>query len=373
MPTNRTLPLLALAAAVPLAAWAQVPGQAPDAPANAPASAQPPETEASKALAEAIEKVKAITTVAAEIAMDAQMLGQRFRVVGEYLRAPEHRVKLRLSVEGLGDVTGLSQQVSDGTTLYDVTQILDTPPSIRKITLAPILQILDKPDTDAEVRDVYYAQIGFGGPEALLEGVRRSVAFDQKRPATLDGHEVWVLGGRWTDTSARGLPGAQAGPNPGMPTILPPYVPSYVEVWLDQADGWPYKVVFEGSSPSASLREDRMLGPDGKPIGRKPSGGKEKPTNLVLVYNRQDREVKAGDFLFQPPPDVEPIDGTDEILARLEAQIAAAAAARRGEAAGASGDLLDQPLTAPRPDGSAPASPGEAPSPETFRSSAPPR
>ncbi len=393
MPTNRTLPLLVVAAALPLWAWAQSPGQAP-APGNPAPSplvpggkkAEPPSTPAEQVIDEAAKKLRATESLAADVTMDADILNQKFRVVGQYLKGPSFRILLRLDVEGLGDVTGTIQQVSDGATLWEVNQILESR-SLRKIALQPLLAVLQKPEVDAEVRDQLLMQIGFAGPHALLEGLRKTMAFDQIEEGTLEGQTVWIIRGAWKDRAALGLPGAPNVPADapaqsivGAAAFLPPYVPGSVELWLGKEDGWPHKLILKGHIPSI-LRDDRILGPDGRPVGRKAMNRKERPTEILLLYKKKDKTVEDTDFLFTPPPGVDVQDDTDRAVTALEAQLAQIAASKRNAAAGGEGEgeLLDQPITAPRPEGEtvpsspAPPPPPPAVSPETFRSSASPK
>lgn len=389
MPTNRILPLLVIAGALPLWAWGQSPGPSPATDAQAPSplvpggkAAEPPATPAEKIIDDAAKKLRALESVAADVTMDADILNQRFQVVGQYLKGPNYRILLRLDIEGLGDVTGTIQQVCDGKTLWEINQILDSR-SLRKITLQPLLEVLQRPEADAEIRDQLLTQIGFAGPHALLEGLRKSIAFDQMEESTLDGQPVWILRGAWKDRAALSLPGAPNVPPDapassivGAAAFLPPYVPGSAELWLGKEDGWPHKLILQGRTPSI-LRDNRILGPDGRPVGRKSIDRKERPTAITLLYKRKEAPA-ATDFLFTPPPGVEVSDDTDRAVAALEAQLADAAARKRNAAAGeGSGELLDQPITAPRPDGGptpkSPPPPPPAQSPETFRSSVPPQ
>lgn len=392
MPTNRIAALLAAAAVLPLVAWAQDPPQGPATDASTPASssplvpggkaAEPPASEAEKAIDEAAAKLRATESLAADIAVDVDMLSQRFRVVGQYLKGPSYRVLLRLQLEGLGDVSGNFQQISDGAVLWELNQILDGPRSLRKITLQPLMAVLNKPEADPEIRDRLLTQIGFAGPEALLNGLRKSIAFNQMEESTLDGRPVLIVRGTWKDRESLGLPQAPNIPPDapdqaivGAAAFLPLYVPSAVELWIDREDGWPHRLSLKGQAPSV-LRDDRILGPDGRPIGRKSLNRKERPTSITLVYRRQEKAPEPSDFLFTPPTGQDVQDDTDQAVAALEAEMDRAAALKRN-AAGDAGDLLDQPLTAPRPDGGpdskAPPAPAPAPSPETFRSTAPPQ
>src|SRR5206468_1631386 len=102
----------------------------------------------------------------------------------------------------------------------------------------------------------------------LLSGLRKALLFDQKAAGTLDGKPVWILRGRWKDYD--GLSGPGQPPIP-LTSTLPPYVPSIATVVIGQEDGWPYRVELVGRAPSImeQKRDDRPLGPDGRPIGVK--------------------------------------------------------------------------------------------------------
>lgn len=393
MPTNRTLLFLAIAVAIPLWAWAQAqgPDEATDSatPAVSPLlpggkPIEPPANPAEQVIDEAAKKLRDLEAVAADIRMEADILGQTFQVIGKYRKGAEFRLLLQLDIEGLGDVNGSIQQVCDGETLWEINEILESQ-NLRRLSLPPILEVLQKPEVDAELREDLLAQIGFTGPHALLEGLRRSFAFDQQEEATLDGQEVWVLRGAWKDREALSLPGAPHAPPDapadsiaGAAAFLPPYVPGTAELWLGKEDGWPYKLVLQGRTPSV-LRDTRAIGPDGRPIGHKAASAKERATEISLLYQQQPNP-ESTEFLFSPPPGTEVQDDTERAVAALEAQLADTLARRRDAAAAAGqddGDLLDQSITAPRPDAAnpieSPPPPPPAQSPETFRSSVPPR
>ncbi|HEU5118422.1 MAG TPA: hypothetical protein VFT74_17550, partial [Isosphaeraceae bacterium] len=275
-----------------------------------------------------------------------------------------------LKVEGLGDVTGVLQQVCDGTTFWDFQRVLEAP-RLRKVTLAPILEVLQKPDADSTLKQSFLDNLGLAGPEAILSGLRKSVMFDQMETGSLEDTTVLILRGRWKDRVAVGLPGGpQAAQGSGE---LPPYVPSIVTLWMGEEDGWPYQVQLEGRVPLIPM-DDRVVGPSGRVEGRKSATKQEKPSKILLHYRRNDHEVRPSDFVFQVPPNVEPVDETDQIVTLMENQMAEMALRRRREAAGAadsktSKDASSSPGLGPQ----SPTAPKAAPSPETFRSTAPPR
>ena len=85
------------------------------------------------------------------------------------------------------------------------------------------------------------------GPESLLVGLRREIAFDQMEQSEYEGHKVWVIRGRWKKRDH--LTGPNQPPLP--PTApIPPYVPSLVDVTIDQETGWPYRAHMTGRAPS---------------------------------------------------------------------------------------------------------------------------
>lgn len=370
MPNKRTCLVIGLSTLLPLLAAGQDPLTS-DAVPQTEATAKLPPTAAELAIDGAIAKLRDRATLAADITMSVDMLNQRFQVVGQLLKHTGNRALLRLSIEGLGDSTGTMQQVCDGTTLWDYRRILDQQ-SLRTIKVEPVLQALENPDADDTFREQVRAQLGFAGPDALLAGLRKVARFDQQEESTLNDREVWIIRGLWNDRESLALPPGQAAMLQA--GFLPSYVPSHITVWLDKETGWPWRVQLEGRVPSV-LREVRLLGPDGRPIGRKSAQPKEKPSRIVLEYALADRTVDPSEFLFEAPPNVSAIDETETVTAGLEAAIAELAQRKRSEASKA-GDVLDQALPAPRPAGAPtdqPPAPNPAPPPEQFRSSLPDR
>lgn len=359
MPTNRIVPALAVAALLPVLAWAQVLGPAPAPVTPAPAAEAPP-TEAEKILDAAIEKLKAIETVKATIRQDVSMLGQQFTVEGQYLRAPDYRVYLQLRVNGLGNSDGTMLQVSDGSVLWDYQEALDQP-IIRKKELTPILQKVQNSELDPELREQVISQLGFAGPEALLAGLRQAAEFNQKEEGELGGTKVWIIRGRWKDRAALSAPGQPPLPPTGP---LPPYVPSLVYVWVGQEDGWPYRVELSGRMLSVMERKDiREIGPDGRPIGRPMTLPDQTPTEIVLTYHdvALNSTLDPQEFFWTPPQGVRVLDETQGIVASLDAMLAQQAAQRRAEAA--QEPELPGSLTIPTPPADLPEPPSSTPAP----------
>jgi hypothetical protein len=359
---------------VPLWLAAQEPTGGPAAtgarsPAASKGDSAAPPTPAESFLDEAITKLKNRPYAAADITLQADMLNERFRVVGQYLKAPDYRMLLRLSVEGLADAQGTTQQICDGTTVYSLTQAYDEQ-RISLIRLAPLLKALDNPDADQEFREAVLSQLGFSGPDALLQGLRQVAVFDLgMKEDEYEGHPVYVLRGQWKDRQALGMPG---GPNaPGVQIgFLPPYVPSQIGLWVDRESGWPHKLVMEGKIPTV-LKEEQILDPTGHPIARKPASMRDRPSRLTLTYALTDRDVASEEFQFRVPESARVEDLTDRMAAALDAQISDIAARRRNQGATEPGNEPIEPLNAPRPDATPAPAPGRAPAQEPPKASNP--
>ena len=373
MPKNRAIPAIAVSLLIPLAALAQQGpglGQAPAPPpaagpgqagfglppAGVPVAAkkdekEAPPTEAEKAIDEAIAKLKKDTAFSAEIDQSVDMLGQKFAVKGNYLKAGENRVYLKLAVSGLGDASATTLQACDGTTLWDYRQVLDTQTYI-KYSIAPVFKKLSDPAIDPAQREQLITRMGLAGPDVLLTGLRKKVGFNQKAEETLDGKKVWVVRGDWKDRTGLVGPNQQPLP-PAMP--LPPYIPSNVAAWIGQDDGFPYKVEMYGNVPSMLQADSRRIGPDGRPIGIKGASNKVEASRIVLRYLdvKVNPAIKPELFGWQPPADAKGVvDGTDPFLADLDQLIAYETARTKAEAAKSAETTL--PETIPVPKASAP-------------------
>ncbi|AMV38642.1 LolA family protein [Planctomyces sp. SH-PL62] len=327
------------------------PGQAPAA--NAPAvpggpQAEKPEeppTEAETVIDEAIKKIAGIKAVSADLTQDVRILGQKFQIKGRYIKAPSARIYLRLDVSGLPGAAGTMLQVCDGDVLWDYQKILDAQ-SYRKLSVKPILQRLESPEIDANLREQILSSLGFTGPEALLAGVRKAVKFDApKEEGELDGKAVWILKGGWRDRTGIVAPNQTPIPGVGM---LPPYIPSFATLYLDKQNGWPYKLDLRGRLVT-SLIDTRQVGIDGKKIGAKSSIEKQDPSELTLTYTNIQFEptLTDADFAFQAPPDANVEDNTEIILKSLDQAIEFQALQKRTEAANAAGSVLQQPIEVP--------------------------
>jgi len=338
------------------------------------AAAEEPPTEAEKFIDASAKKVRALESISADITQTAEILNQKFELKGQYLKAPNQKIRMQLTLSGLDSATGSMLQVCDGDVLWDVQQVLESQ-SFRKRRIGEILKKVNDPRMDVTLREQILAQLGFAGPESLLLGLRKSIKFDSMTEDTLDGRKVMIVQGEWKDRSSLVAPG-----QPPLPANapLPAYVPSIVRAWIGKEDGWPYQIRLVGRAPSEINLNQAMLGPDGRPIRRPSAGPKVTPSAMTLVYSnvKLNTPLKPEQFAYTAPPSLagQVADDTEEFLTVLDRILAEAEARQR--AAGTDSSLKQSipipkratentaapaPLTAPA--GGSPASTPAQPAP----------
>jgi len=353
------LPLV-IAAVLPLLVLAQG-TQQPPAPAPNQKAAEEPPTEAEKTLDLAIAQLNELDQVQTQIQQQVEMLGQSFSIVGEYLQAEDNKFRLRLEIQGLPETTGQMAQICDGQNLWDFQRILDES-YYSRMDLNRILEQLKDPIYPEAFREQFIqTRLGLSGPVAMLEGLRRSAEFDRQFEGEHDGRPIWVLRGRWTDMTALGLqPMMQA----------PAYVPSLVEIQIDQETGWPYQILLQGKQPSELAKTPPI---DVDPATKRAleeniAQQSQSPSRFRLTYTEVDfePEISAGAFTFQVPVAERDqlIDNTSTVLATLERQAQMLRAQQQQENSDG-GNLLDEGMTIPslKNQGQPPAQPPSVPSP----------
>ena len=237
MTKNRIIPALGLIALIPLVAWAQIagsrhrlrqrlgvprarhplrgrlPGVArrrlvplgpPGAAGGTRGSCRPsrpprprwPSTTPSR-------RCRRSQSVSADIVQKVEMLSQHFELKGQYLKGPSGiKVYLKLTLTGLGDSPGTMLQVCDGETLWDYQQLLNDGATSRSRS-ARSQEDGRSPDFDPDVRKQVLEPLRVRRPEALLIGLRKTIKFDRKEAATLDGRPVWILSREMEGSAAR--------------------------------------------------------------------------------------------------------------------------------------------------------------------------
>jgi hypothetical protein len=249
------------------------------------------------------------------------MLNQKFKLEGSYYKdfTNGFKVRLELKLVGLGDTGSRMIQVGDGKVLWDLQEVLKTR-IYRKKDIVPIMKKLDESNLDPFLKSLVIANLGFGGPEAMMSGLRKAVRFDQIDSDKLDGVDVWVIGGTWVDRSKLlGMNERQLPPT----APLPPYVPSSVRIFVGKENGWPYKIVMVGSKPSMIVEDARAIDPmSGRPVGVKKAPPKVDPTQITLLYKLlPTTEINPRLFFFDKPDNVPATsvkDETEEFMAQLD-------------------------------------------------------
>ncbi len=383
---NRTMPIRSLLLALPVAGvltgWtfsrlaAQVPQPSKDAAggaATAPttlvqpstdaaggaavpkaadsgAAGEEPPTEAERAIDLAIERITKLVSIDAKIEQDVEMLNQKFKITGEFKKAPNNRILMRLDLaSGLPDSSGRFLQICDGETLWDCEIVLEQP-LYRRWTIKGILERLASPDLEPEFRSRVRTQLGMAGPETLLIGLRKCIRFDikDKDPVVLDGRKVWKIHGTW-----RSRQGLLLDSRPVNPIgALPPYIPMDAILYLGVDDLWPYYLILEGRAAS-TLLETRRIGPDGRPIGSKASIEKIPRSKIVLRYFdvKLNGPIRNDEFVFQAPPAASVLDDTEMLVKNLERQIEVGAQKKKTDAVNKDGAILNPPIDIPTPGG----------------------
>jgi hypothetical protein len=309
-------------------------------------SAAEPLTDAEAIIDKAIKKIAELQSIAADLQEDVEMLGQKFTLKGRYLKAPNHRVYLRMAVTGLQDSSGTTLQICDGETLWDYQQILDNQ-FYRKQSIKPILERLNSPELDPKIREQAVNSMGFAGPETLLSGLRKYIKFDQKENGELDGKPVWVLRGSWKNR--QGIVGFNGAPVPSTGP-LPPYVPCDASLYLDKDDLFPRQLDLWGREISEVI-DTRPRGPDGRPIGARRTIERPTPSKIKLLYSsvKLNATIRVDEFAFQAPTTANVDDNTEFILKMLDQAIAAETARKKNEATKKEGPVLDQSIDIPAP------------------------
>jgi hypothetical protein len=369
MPSIRIFPIVIICLISPLARAQQVPAPDPAATSPAPVPAPAPvafeEHPAVKHLNYAIVQVRVMERIAAKIDMDVDMLNQKFKLEGNYFKDTGHRIRLQLNLIGLGDTNSKMLQVCDGKVLWDFQQVLSMQ-SYRKREIQPILKKLEDPNLNESFRIMITSNMGFGGPEAMLLGLKKAIAFDQMSDEKLDGMDVVVLRGSWVDRTNLLGPNERQLP-PTAP--LPSYIPANVAVYVGKLDGWPYKIEMIGRAPLL-MEDTRQVDPaTNRPIGRPIKPPKVDPTKVTLRYKLlAPTEISPGLFNFEAPANVASTsvkDDTEEFLSGLDQYIQMELARKKSEAAKAEGEqplLKAKPIDVPSPPGSD--LPGTVPAPE---------
>ena len=329
-----------------------------------PAAAADSAALANNVILESIIKLRLRERIAATIDQTVDMLNQKFHLKGSYYKDTGHRVRLQLNYEGARDQGSTMLQVCDGKTLTEYVQVAGMKKyTVRQIT--PIFKKLEDSGLEDDFKNLILNNLGFGGPEALLIGFQSEIAFNQFADKTPEGIPnavpSYVLGGTWKNRE--GLLGDnRRNLSPTAP--LPPYIPSNVQIFIDKATLWPYRIEMIGNAPSLMEEVQEYDKNTGRPVGARKAQPKVDPSKITLLYTLlPESAIKPEEqFVFTIPQGVaRPEDGTEAFLGQLDQmilmkqnEVKAKEAAGEGAEAMIKAPPLDLPEPTPAPIGSGP-------------------
>ena len=143
-------------------------------------------TTAERLIDEAINQIAKLDSVAADFVQTVEMLNQRFTIKGRYLKAPDWRVYLQLTVAGADDTKFTTLQVCDGETLWDFQKVLDSRVFTR-LAIKPILERLASPDLDQKTKESTISQDGLRRTGVASRQLAQVLQFQHRGK----GREAW--------------------------------------------------------------------------------------------------------------------------------------------------------------------------------------
>jgi hypothetical protein len=264
---------------------AQPPGIAkPAPPPFKPATADPA---ASKILEEALQ-AKKLDWIQTTLWEQVDIQGLSFQAEGNYQSAPDNRLHLNLVVQ-VGDTTGKLEIISDGTTLWETTQIGNGERTItKKIRLKDVLESLNKPEMAKEMRDEFLQSQSFYGVLPLLQSIHQRMLVTKKEDTTWRGLNVTVLTAEWNNDIGKAL--TQDGKQQ-----WPQFFPRQCRLFLDAKTRWPHRVEWLGPTPG---RDDGIIV---QMEFRNPK------------HDEMPTDVCKREFSFSPDKEPSQVDQTDDL------------------------------------------------------------
>jgi len=226
----------------------------PTQPAGTAKPAPPPlkpvtaDPAASKILEEAIQ-AKRLDWIQTTLWQQVDVQGLSFQAEGTYLSAPDNRLHLNLVVH-VADTSGKLEVISDGTTLWETTQVGDGERTItKKVRLKDILESLNKSDVAKEMRDEFLESQSFYGVLPLLQSIHQRMLVTKQEKTNWRGSEVTLLTAEWSNDIAKKI--TQDGKQP-----WPQFFPRQCRLFLDAKTRWPHRVEWLGPTLG---REDSII------------------------------------------------------------------------------------------------------------------
>jgi hypothetical protein len=203
--------------------------------------------------------------------------GLSFQAEGRYLTAPDHRARLELQVR-LGGTTGKLTVVSDGSTLWESTQIGNTEPRVQQIDLKKALETMSKPPAKEQAGEAFLQGRSLLGVAPLLQNIQAQMTVTRKERVRRQGQELLKLTAVWSEDTAKVI----ASPKGPWPALLPRQCRLYLD---PKPPHWPHRLEWWGPAPSRA--EDVLL------------------LQMEFRHYKLDRELSkeqyAREFTFRPP------------------------------------------------------------------------
>ena len=204
--------------------------------------------------------------------------GLTFQAEGRYLTAPDHRVRLELQVR-LGGTTGKLTVVSDGSTLWESTQIGHAEPRVQPTDLTKALETMTRPPAKEQAGEAFLQARSLRGVAPLLQNIQAQMTVTRKERVQRHGQDLFKLTAVWSEDTAKMI----VPPNAPWPTLLPRQCRLYLD---PKPPHWPHRLEWWG--PIAPRSEDVLL------------------LQMEFRHYKLDRELSkeqcAREFTFKPPP-----------------------------------------------------------------------
>lgn len=253
-------------------------------------------------LSSAVSALESHGWISADTRHESQLFGKRIRGEGNYRQGPDLRMRfeMRTVAEGGGNATLL--QVCDGTTLWNVRDVL----GVRAVTK------IDSREVFAALRDKRESPVpstagtrflGLGGMPQLLRSLSADFDFAPYDPAQGEKDRILLVGDWKREALERLFPELKPHFEAAKPMDwgkVPEHFPQQVELLLGHEDLFPYRI-----------RYLRAVDAKGRPAAKV----------ALVMLEMFDVEIGTplpeAQFRYDPSSNIPAVDGTKEYLLRL--------------------------------------------------------
>lgn len=213
---------------------------------------------------------------------------------GKFLLGPDNQIRFELSMPLSNSVykrtNVVNQQVG-----YRIEEIFGET-TIEVFRTREVMPLLRRKDLPPQLRSEMYTYVPFGHPRDILSGYLDTMTFferSQQQIGTNVTRTVTCYKAMWRSTSMSGL---YIGPLVEKVEELPPNIPQYLRLYLDEETAWPLRVE----------------------LYRVENGTEQPPMQLLEFSKLQiNPELNPADFEFTPPVDAEPTDVTETLTGKM--------------------------------------------------------